>query len=125
MLPYLRPKRLTGFWRVIYIACTVIVFSYIFFDVLDLDGSNFPLPLGPVKSSAIVKDVQRDIKRSYLPGMTQLWGHLSALFQDSEVDLIPLDHTEKLGLPRLDSFRGRGYRVALPRSSTSDPSPSA
>lgn len=113
------------FRRVVYIVCTVIVFSYIFFDVLDLDGSNFPLPLSPVKSSVIVSDVQKNIQRSYLSGLTELWDHLFALPVDGQTDLVPSDPAKKPKPSVLDSSRDRGYRVALPRSSTSDSSPSA
>ena len=122
---YFRRNHISIFRRVIYIACAVIVFSYIFFDVLDLDGSNFPLPLSPVKSSAIVSDVQKDIKRSYLSGLTELWEPLSALPVDGQTDLVPPDPAKKPGPSGLDSSRGRGYRVALPRSSIEDSSPSA
>ncbi len=44
------------FHCVFYIVCVVLVCSYIFFDVLDLDGSNFPRLLTPVARAVIVAE---------------------------------------------------------------------
>ena len=125
MSHYLRYNQSSVFWRVINIACMVIVFSYIFFDVLDLNGSDFLPARYPVKSSAIVNNVLKDIERSYLPQSKGLWVGFSTLWPASLVDPVPLRYKELFRSSALDWFRDHGYRVALPRSSPSDPSPSA
>lgn len=122
---YLRPNRSSTCWRVIYIACMVLVFSYIFFDVLDLDGSDFLPVRYPLKSCAVVNNVLKEIERSYLQQSTGLWVDRSSLWLDSSADLAPLRYKELFRYPVLDRSRDHGYRVALPRSSPSDSSPSA
>jgi hypothetical protein len=37
----LRYKDLTAFGQALYLICALVIFSYVLFDVLDLDGSNF------------------------------------------------------------------------------------
>jgi len=102
-----------------------MVFSYIFFDVLDLDGSDFPPARYPVKSAAIVNNTLKEIERSYFPQPIKVCVDPCALWPGSEVNLVSLRHEEALISSGLGSSRNRGYRVALPRSSVADPSPSA
>jgi len=125
MFHYLRYNQSSVFWRAINIACMVMVFSYIFFDVLDLDGSDFLPARYPVKSLAIVENTLKDIERSYLPQSTGLWVDFSILWPDNSVDPVPLRYKELFRSSVLDWSRDHGYRVALPRSSPSDSSPSA
>ena len=125
MLSHLRPKRLTGFRRVIYIACAVMVFSYVFFDVLDLAGSNFPLKQYPAKSSVVVADALKDIERSYLSGLVKLREDSSPASVEGQTDSVLWDRAVEPRPSVSDLSRHHGYRVALPRSSTSDSSHSA
>src|SRR5215471_18779209 len=48
--------------RAISIACVTIAFSYILFEVLDLDGSNFRTHRDPVQIAAIAKVETDDIR---------------------------------------------------------------
>ena len=79
MLSDFRYNHCSTFWRAIYVVCTVLVFSYIFFDVLDLDGSDFPRPRAPVERNVVVAELPKDIKHAYLPDRTELWVDHSVL----------------------------------------------
>lgn len=121
MLPDFRSSRCSTFWRAIYIVSMLLVFSYILFDVLDLDGSDFPRPRAPVERNVVVAEVPKDIKHAYLSERTELWVDHSvpvpAMFDES----VHVRLTRMLTFSPLESARTRGYRIALPRSSPSDP----
>jgi len=106
--------------RVVYVICTAFVVFYILFDVLDLDGSEFPTTRAPVHRTVVIVEVPKVGENVYLPNTTDLWVNVASLPTESEyaIHLAALD----LWIPLLpDAARGRGYRIALPRSSPSDP----
>src|ERR1700730_16628896 len=119
MLPDFRSNHCSIFWRAIYIVCMVFVFSYIFFDVLDLDGSDFPRTRTPVERNVIVAEVANDTVHAYSVGRPEL-----------SVDVFTLpafsSHTLSVRLTResrfsaLHSARTNGYLIFLLRSSPSD-----
>ena len=121
MLPDFRPIRSSGFWRAIYIVCMLLVFSYILFDVLDLDGSDFPRPRGPIERNVVVAELPKEIKQAYLLDRTELWVDHSVLVPAMSGESVHVWLTRALTFSPLDSARTRGYRIALPRSSPSDP----
>jgi hypothetical protein len=125
MVPHFRTIRSSNVWRLIYIVCMVLAFSYIFFDVLDLDGSDSASPWIPTERSIIVAEAQKDVDRLYLLVLARLLGYAPALFTASSGELIQPQRTEVYRSSPLDSARSRGYRSALPRSSPEDSSPSA
>src|SRR5207244_12493003 len=73
MLPDFRSNHSSTFWRTIYIVSMFVVFSYILFDVLDLDGSDFPRPRAPGERNVVVAEVPKAIKIAYLLHRTELW----------------------------------------------------
>src|ERR1043166_4624958 len=79
MLPNFRSAHCSNFWRAIYSVCMLVVFSYILFDVLDLDGSDFPRQRAPVERNAVVAEVVKDIKLVYGLDRTELWVEHSIL----------------------------------------------
>lgn len=106
--------------RVVYVICTAFIVLYILFDVLDLDGSNFPTMRAPVHRTVVIVEVPKVGENVYLPNTTDLWVNVASLLAESEyaIHLAALD----LWIPLLpDAARARGYRIALPRSSPSDP----
>ena len=125
VLHHIRPKESSTFFKLFYITSTVIVFSYIFFEVLDVDGSNFPLRQYPGKSSVVVADALKDIERSYLSGLVELGKDSVPPSLGVQTDSVLLHRAGEPGPSVRDLSRHHGYRVALPRSSTSDPSHSA
>lgn len=121
MLADFRPIHCSKFWRATYIVCMLLVFSYILFDVLDLDGSDFPRPRAPVERNVVVAEVPKEIKQAYLPDRTELWVDHSVLVPAMSGESVHVRLTRALTFSPLDSARTRGYRIALPRSSPSDP----
>ena len=118
MLPDLWFDHCSKVWRPIYVVCTLLVFSYILFDVLDLDGSDLPLR-HPLERTVIVAEVAKDTEHVYSLDRSEFWMDLLLLAVSGEAASVRL--TRVLIFSPLDSARSRGYRVALPRSSTIDP----
>ena len=125
MHAYLRPHHSPVLWRVIYIACTVLISSYIFFDVLDLDGSDFGPRRYPVKGDVPVVKGLEEVERSSLPKSLEASQDISRHFTANRGELISFRSMEEVRKSRRESTRDHGYRVALPRSSVPDPFPSA
>jgi hypothetical protein len=121
MLTDFRFNHCSIFWRTIYVVCIAFVFSYIFFDVLDLDGSDFPQPRAPVERNVVVAEVSKEIKQAYFPDKTELWVDRLALVPSISSESVDLRLTRALTFSPLDSARTHGYRIALPRSSPPDP----
>ena len=61
MLATFRSFSLSFLGRMVSIVCVTLVLSYIFFEVLDLDGSNFRTHRDPVQITAIVQEVETDV----------------------------------------------------------------
>ena len=125
MQAYLRPNHSQLLWRVIYIACTMLVSSYIFFEVLDLDGSDFPSQRYPVKGAFLRANDLKDVERVYLQKSVEAWEDISQRFTNTQGKFISLDPAQEVRISGLESAREHGYRAALPRSSLPDGSPSA
>lgn len=106
-----------------YVLCIVMVFSYIFFDILDIDGSDFPLT--QAAKPVYTAEVSHDFKRAYPEGPLQTFQGIPILFDDRPTESVHIMHTKRFRSSPLDLARARGYRVALPRASIADPSPSA
>ncbi len=119
-LPHIRNSSLR--WA-IYIACLFFVLSYIAFDVLDLDGSDFLRAFNPVEGTTIIAvvptETRLDFSRETFKGR-----HSDMLFF--------ADRLRKYGRSRpmeiqdffpVDATRAHGYRVGLARNSLSDSSP--
>jgi hypothetical protein len=121
MLTGFRFKHCSIFWRTIYVVCIAFVFSYIFFDVLDLDGSDFPRSRAPVERNVVVAEVSKEIKQAYFPDKTELWVDQLALVPAISGESVDVRLTRALTFSPLDSARTHGYRIALPRSSPPDP----
>ena len=123
MLLDLRPIGPSKIRRVFHIVCTLVVSSYIFFDVLDLDGSNFPRVFSPVQKPIIV---------AVVPSEAELFNS-PKLLAPRYSTLIPiLDQAGKFSLPHrakllilswLQLTRAHGHKVTLARNSLPGSSP--
>jgi len=122
MLNLFRLSRSSTLGRVLYIICTVIVLSYVFFDVLDLDGSDFPKPLNPAKTYVVTPNVLNVTERFHVTKWVKLWTDLSPCSTSWGDDWKVLRRIDGPRPSTLNSARARGYRRALPRSSVSDSS---
>ena len=109
----------SGVWLTLYVVCVLFVGSFIFFEILDVDGSDFPTH--PAKMAVRVADPPHDdIKRMWLHGPVKIWTGAAVLEvrqperRDSDVPTLssPVELV-------------RECWAALPRASLSDLPPSA
>jgi hypothetical protein len=117
-------KLMATLWLVTYVICIGLVCSFILFEVLDVDGSDFPTP--PATTTPIkLAEPAHEIKRALLSGPAQLWMLLSIV-----VLVIEGTGLRQIGVPAVAMAqpgpRGRrGPRLALPRASLADSAPPA
>jgi hypothetical protein len=111
------------FWRATHVVCVLLVFSYILFDILDLDGSNFSRLLATVERSTIVAEVPDAVPLNYSPEKSESWGETSLLLPDQSGLHARLCWTELLRASPLGATRSHGYRVGLARNSLPDSPP--
>jgi hypothetical protein len=115
-LEFCHPKR----QRVMYLACVCFVFSYIAFDVLDLDGSNFPTLVGVIERSAIVAVLPSEVEISSSHDPIEHSQTVKILFADRLREYVRFQMTRVLeSLPRALA-RAHGYRIGLARDSLPD-----
>ena len=118
----LRGSRLilaSGAWLTIYVFCVLMVASFIFFEVLDVDGSDFPTH--PTQMAVRPAEAHHDdIKRLWLLQPVKVWTAPAIL------EIHRPDRSDR-GLPAADSPRQpiRERRAALPRAALADVPPSA
>jgi hypothetical protein len=108
----------------IYVACLALVVSFILFEVLDIDGSDFP---GHASASATVvrlADPPHDIKRAYLRGLGDGWTDSGLLFWQSSDHAVRFPAAVAPPAPP-GPARAHAYRPALARASIADPPPTA
>ena len=123
MLSDYRVFLLSTFWRIAHVVCALLVFSYILFDVLDLDGSNFSRLLATVERAAIVAEVPDAVPLNYSPEKSESRGDTSLFFPDQSGSYTRPCWSELLRASTLGTARSHGYRVGLARNSLSDSSP--
>jgi len=111
-------------WLVTYVVCIGLVCSFILFEVLDVDGSDFPTP--PTTTTPIkLAEPAHEIKRALLSGPAQLWMLLSVVVLVLEASGLR-QISAPAHAPAQPGPRGRrGPRLALPRASLADSAPSA
>jgi hypothetical protein len=108
--------------RSIHVLSVFLVFSYIFFDVLDIDGANFPRLFTPVERAITVAVVPSSAQlnnpseQSGLCDIAFLLANRAGLHARSQ-------WVELLRASRLGTARSHGYRVGLARNSLSDSPP--
>ncbi len=108
--------------QALYIACAICMLSYVLFDILDLDGSDFPLKPVPIEKTIVVAEVPKEIKQFYSPARTEFWVDGAVLFAVDSGESAPVQFKRVPDFTALDAVRRRGYRLALPRSSIEAPS---
>ena len=102
----------------LYLACTLLVFSFILFEVLDVDASDFPAPPAQATSIKLVEP-PHDLKRAAQHGIEGL-AILPARAGESDRPQNPVFLPSPLA-----SSHARAGRLTLPRAALPDPSPSA
>jgi hypothetical protein len=120
---FFRASSASRFYRILNIVCAFFVCSYIFFDVLDLDGSDFLRFLSPLQKTVIVAAVSSEAE---LYNSHERLGHrhttLIPFIPRSESFTSSQRATLSI-LSSLHSARAHGYKVSLARNSLSDSSP--
>jgi len=109
--------------RPIYVLNILLVFSYIFFDVLDLDGSNFPRLFTPMERTIIVAVMPSGTQLDYFSKESELYSVISLLLTDRSAEYNRPLWPELLRASPLGTPRSHGYRVGLARNSLPDSSP--
>ena len=116
------PTHSSRVWRATYVVSMLLVFSYILFDVLDLDGSSIHRLPAPAKRTVIVAVVPSGAQLNYpseqsgLRDMALLLANRAGLHSQSQ-------WPELLRASRLGTARSHGYRVGLARNSLPDSPP--
>jgi hypothetical protein len=108
--------------RAIYVVSILLVFSYILFDVLDLDGSNIHRLPAPAKRTVIVAVVPSGTQINSFED-SELRNDFTLLVADrSGLDVRP-SRAKGLSSSALGTARSHGYRVGLARNSLLDSPP--
>ena len=110
----------SGIWLSIHVLCVVFVFSFILFELLDVDGSDFPT--GPAPTAVRTAEPPHDeIKRMLLQTTSDL--HIVVLAtQEQDGVAGPIDSVALRPSPFVSP---RACRRFLARASLSDIPPSA
>src|SRR5215470_7175997 len=66
-------KLMAVVWLATYVVCVGLVCSFILFEVLDIDGSDFPAPPSTVATPIKLAEPAHEIKRVLLFAAPQLW----------------------------------------------------
>ena len=119
MLATFRSFSLSFLGRMVSIICVTLVLSCIFFEVLDLDGSNFRTHRDPVEINAVIREVETDVSRSQLAHWATPWIEFFLLAKP--IEWVHHFSTEE-SLPIFYLLHHCRYRTALPRSSIPDDS---
>ena len=113
----------SALWLGIYGLCVVFVFSFILFEVLDVDGSDFPAP--PNRLAVKWADPPHDeVRRALVHGSPDSGITTPGVTGDH-------DARASAGLDRIAAARSwppapsRAHRIVLPRASLADAAPSA
>lgn len=112
-LPHIRNS---SWQRTVYIVCLCFVFSYIAFDVLDLDGSNLT-----ALERSMLAVIPSDVEIPYSPGRVEPAPWDNNLHSTNDESSPRQAHLSVLTLASL--ARAHGYKVSLARNSLSDSSP--
>ena len=118
-------KFMAALWLVTYVICIGLVCSFILFEVLDVDGSDFPAAPSTAATPIKLAEPPHEIKRTLLAASPQFWALLPVVIIVAESAALM-----RIGTPALASSqpgpRGRrGLRISLPRASLADAAPSA
>jgi hypothetical protein len=105
--------------RAVYIVCTCFVLSYILFEVLDLDGSDYPSRVAPLKPFSIVAVIPSDAEAGHLSKPLELVRNFTAVVADhfrdyARFQIIILPESSLCNLARAHGYRRGLARDALP-----------
>jgi hypothetical protein len=108
-----------------YLACLALVFSFILFEVLDIDGSDFPVAPMQAVTPPHPSESSHDIKRTHLAGLGQLWTDLHLPVTDGVNFSLRVQRATSFAAAVTSTPVALALRVTLARSSLADAPPSA
>jgi hypothetical protein len=102
-------------WRAMYIVWMCFVFSYLAFNVLDLDGSNLRSFVTPIEQSSIVAVIAPDVEIPYFSNQVEHVRTVAALVADVFTEYARFQTTRIAKSSLLANARAHGYRIGLAR----------
>ncbi len=124
MLRCFRPSKHSRFWRYVHIVSAVFVFSYIAFDVLDLDLSDFPLQHAPREQTVVVTEAPKPTEIVNLGNSDGFWIAAALLQPATFKELIRIQQKDLIRTSRFRKLRLLSPPRIIPPSN-SDSSPAA
>ena len=121
MLRHLRLIKRFRFWRWVHIMSAVLVFSYVAFDVLDLDLSDFPLN----ERMLIITEAPKATEIVHTLNWSGFQIVPSLLHPSLFKESIRIQQKNILRASRFREARILSHRLIIPQSSTLDSSPPA
>lgn len=106
--------------RAMYIVCICFVFSYIAFDVLDLDGSNLPSLVTTLERPSIVAVIPSEIEIPYSSDRVEHARTIAAAVADAFTAYARFQMTTAPESSLLASARAHGSRIGLARDDLPD-----
>ena len=110
----LRPRDRSPVWLALYSICVVCVFSFVLFEMLDVDGSDFEMPSFKTPTTP----VSAGLRQSTTEGVRRVVRQPAAL---TGLDLVSIATTAlSSGRSRSTPVAvvvGHAHRIALPRAS--------
>ncbi len=106
----------------LYLVCFAFVLSFILFEVLDIDGSDFAPRPNTTATPAGLSEASHDIRRAFLTEHVRLRVELPPNFTNAPSEVLrrlrpALQQSRPYGFSRQ-----RAYSIILPRASLPDPS---
>jgi hypothetical protein len=106
--------------RALYIVCVCFVFSYIAFDVLDLDGSNLPSFVTTLERNSMLAVIPSGVEIAYSSDRAEHAPTLAAMAADTFTEYARFQMTKLAKSSPLASARAHGYRIGLARDDLPD-----
>ena len=107
--------------RAMYIVCMCFVFSYIAFNVLDLDESNLRSFVRPLERSSVVAVIPSEVEIPHSSDRSEHAPRNNNLLSTNDESSPRQAHLSVL--TPFSLARAHGYKVSLARNSLSDSSP--
>jgi hypothetical protein len=110
------------FKKLTFFASVFFILSYICFDILDLDESNLAAKSHPVRRVIVMAEAEAPTEFDHsFQFNVEPFPFFTATVLTHVADSLTATQDRGFASSRLNFQRLRGYRVALPRSSPSDP----
>ncbi len=109
------------YFRVLYALCALFVAAYVFFDILDLDGSNRPWAQHSPKGTIFLVTTISEADAAWFLDLAPDPASVADAIVAYPVVLSSFRANEGLRIAGLNLSRRHCCRVALPRSSVPDP----